>query len=139
MSEVMPMQIRGKGNAFATGVGNWAVATLWSQVSPIAIGAISWRFFFVFAAFSEYCNKCPYPHPTNSRVLDTAVALPTIFFLFKETKQKTLEEIDLLFGGRALGILPEDVTEKNLESKTATATAVETNVSARQNSGQEKV
>jgi hypothetical protein len=54
MSEVMPMQIRGKGNAFATGVGNWAVATLWSQVSPIAIGSISWRFFFVFAAFSEH-------------------------------------------------------------------------------------
>jgi hypothetical protein len=25
MSEVMPMQIRGKGNAFATGIGNWLV------------------------------------------------------------------------------------------------------------------
>ncbi|KAK2758976.1 hypothetical protein FQN54_003074 [Arachnomyces sp. PD_36] len=108
MSEVMPMQIRGKGNAFATGVGNWAVATLWSQVSPIAIGKISWRFFFVFAAFN------------------IVVTLPTIYFVFKETKQKSLEEIDLLFGGRALGILPEDVTEKNLEANSGNVTTIET-------------
>ena len=35
MSEVMPMQIRAKGSAFATGIGNWLVSTFWSQVSPI--------------------------------------------------------------------------------------------------------
>ncbi|KAL2837551.1 general substrate transporter, partial [Aspergillus pseudoustus] len=51
MSEVMPMQIRGRGVAFATGVGNWCVSTLWSQVSPIALGAIHWKFYFIFAAF----------------------------------------------------------------------------------------
>lgn len=53
MSEVMPMQIRGKGNAFATGVGNWVVSTLWSQVSPIALGKIGWKFYFLFAAWSK--------------------------------------------------------------------------------------
>jgi hypothetical protein len=26
MSEVMPMQIRARGNAFATGIGNWLVS-----------------------------------------------------------------------------------------------------------------
>ena len=35
MAEVMPMQIRAKGSAFATGIGNWLVSTFWSQVSPI--------------------------------------------------------------------------------------------------------
>lgn len=30
-----------------------------------------------------------------------------IFFFFRETKQKTLEEIDLLFGDRVLGRIPE--------------------------------
>lgn len=75
----------------------------------------------------------------NKPALDICVTLPTIFFVFKETKQKSLEEIDLLFGDRALGILPEDVTEKNLEAKSATGTAVETTVSAGQSSGQEKV
>lgn len=53
MAEVMPMQIRGKGNAFAVGIGNWAVATLWNQVSPIALGSLQWRFYFVFVAWSE--------------------------------------------------------------------------------------
>ena len=52
MAEVMPMQIRGRGNAFATGVGNWTVSTLWSQVSPIALGKIGWKFYFIFAGWS---------------------------------------------------------------------------------------
>lgn len=43
MSEIMPFQIRGRGNAFATGIGNWLVSTLFAQVSPIALGAITWR------------------------------------------------------------------------------------------------
>ena len=59
MAEVMPMQIRGRGNAFATGVGNWAVSTLWNQVSPIALDKIKWKFYFVFAAFSEFCLSDP--------------------------------------------------------------------------------
>ncbi|OQE88665.1 hypothetical protein PENNAL_c0016G02010 [Penicillium nalgiovense] len=94
MSEVMPMQIRGKGVAFATGVGNWTVSTLWSQVSPIA--------------------------------LDVCITIPTIFFWFKETKQKSLEEIDLLFGGRALGALSDNLDSKALELESAgTARQVE--------------
>ncbi|KAH1316438.1 hypothetical protein KXX47_003264 [Aspergillus fumigatus] len=98
MSEVMPMQIRGKGNAFATGIGNWAVATLWAQVSPIALGKLGWKFYFVFVAW----NIC--------------ITLPVIYFCFKETKQKSLEEIDLLFGGRALGTLPENMADKGEET-----------------------
>lgn len=42
MSEIMPMQIRGRGCAFATGIGNWLVSTLFAQVSPIALGKITW-------------------------------------------------------------------------------------------------
>ncbi|CAI6233727.1 unnamed protein product [Periconia digitata] len=91
MSEVMPLSIRGRGSAFATGIGNWLVSTVWSQVSPIGLGAITYKFYFIFVAF----NLC--------------VSLPTIYFVFKETKQLTLEEIDLLFGERALGTLPEDL------------------------------
>lgn len=47
------MQIRGKGNAFAVAIGNWAVSTLWNQVSPIALGKLQWRFYFVFVAWSQ--------------------------------------------------------------------------------------
>ncbi|KAK3367676.1 general substrate transporter [Podospora didyma] len=91
MSEVMPMQIRARGNAFATGIGNWLVSTFWSQVSPIALDALAWKFYFLFVAFN------------------ILVTIPVVFFFFKETKQLSLEEIDLLFGDRALGTLPDDL------------------------------
>ncbi|KAF2147822.1 putative MFS sugar transporter [Myriangium duriaei CBS 260.36] len=97
MSEIMPMQIRGRGNAFATGIGNWLVSTLFAQVSPIAYGHISWRYYFVFIAFN------------------IVVTIPTIFFFFPETNKLSLEEIDLLFGERALGTLPNELDEKDID------------------------
>ncbi|KAK5128472.1 hypothetical protein LTR85_003140 [Meristemomyces frigidus] len=97
MSEIMPMQIRGRGTAFATGIGNWLVSTFFAQVSPIALGNITWKYYFVFVAFN------------------ILVTIPTIFFWFKETNQKSLEEIDLLFGERALGTLPQDLEKQDVE------------------------
>lgn len=47
--------------------------------------------------------------------VDVLITLPTAFFFFKETNQKSLEEIDLLFGEMALGTLPSDLTEKELD------------------------
>jgi len=67
---------------------------VWSQVSPIGLGEITYKFYFIFVAF----NLC--------------VTFPTIWFVFKETKQLTLEEIDLLFGDRALGTLPDNLDDK---------------------------
>jgi len=52
MSEIMPMQIRGRGCAWATGIGNWLVSTLFAQISPIALGKIGWKYYFVFASFN---------------------------------------------------------------------------------------
>lgn len=40
---------------------------------------------------------------------DLLVTLPTVFFVFKETKGVSLEEIDLLFGEDVSGVLPEDI------------------------------
>jgi len=59
MAEVMPMQIRGKGNAFAVAVGNWGVSTLWNQVSPVALDRLQWRFYFVFVAWSTFFLHVP--------------------------------------------------------------------------------
>jgi MFS family permease len=64
-SEIMPLSIRGRGSAFSTAVGNWLVGTIWSQVSPIALGAITYKFYFIFVAFNLF------------------VTLPTILFVFK--------------------------------------------------------
>lgn len=43
------------------------------------------------------------------------VTIPTIFLLFPETSRKSLEEIDLLFGERALGTLPEQIEAKDVD------------------------
>jgi MFS family permease len=48
MSEIMPYQIRAKGCAFATGIGNWLVSTFWNQVSPFALEELGWKFYFLF-------------------------------------------------------------------------------------------
>jgi hypothetical protein len=50
------------------------------------------------------------------------ITFPVVFFFFKETKQVSLEDIDLLFGERALGTLPDDLTKGGLD---APAVAVE--------------
>lgn len=64
-SEVMPLSIRGRGSAFATGIGNWLVGTVWSQVSPIGLGRTKWKFYFIFVAWN------------------LLVTFPVIFFLYK--------------------------------------------------------
>jgi hypothetical protein len=72
-SEIFPMNLRALG-ASASTASNWLNNVLISQVTPYAFDAIGWRFFFVFMA----CN------------LSNAVLT---YFLFPETKGKTLEEI----------------------------------------------
>jgi hypothetical protein len=117
MSEVMPMQIRARGNAFATAFGNWLVSTFFSQVSPIALGKITWKYYFVFAGTSPISplkyTQCMFSVPwlINKSAFNLLVTLPTIFFTFKETTRVSLEEIDLLFGERALGTLPDDLNK----------------------------
>lgn len=69
------MNLRALG-ASASTASNWLNNVLISQVTPFAFDAIGWRFFFVFMA----CN------------LSNAVLT---YFLFPETKGKTLEEIGM--------------------------------------------
>ena len=46
---------------------------------------------------------------TFQLAFDILITIPVVFFFFKETKQVSLEDIDLLFGERALGTLPDDL------------------------------
>ncbi|KAI5296499.1 hypothetical protein KEM52_001343 [Ascosphaera acerosa] len=81
MTEILPYQVRGTGAAFATGIGNWAVAVMWAQVSPKGLDKLGWKYYFVFVA------------------VNLGISFPCIYFFFPETKQKSLEDIDNLFGG----------------------------------------
>ncbi len=48
---------------------------------------------------------------TKPLAWDIVITIPCVYFFFKETKQVSLEDIDLLFGERALGTLPADLTK----------------------------
>jgi hypothetical protein len=76
---------------FPTSINNTQVSTFWAQVSPTALKALTWKFYFLFVAWN------------------IVVTFPIVFFFFKETKQVSLEDIDLLFGERVLGTLPDDL------------------------------
>jgi hypothetical protein len=107
------------------GIGNWLVSTLFAQISPIALGKIGWvsppnsptftetranssvqKYYFVFASFN------------------ILVTIPTVWFLFPETSQKSLEDIDLLFGDRALGTLPDHIEAKDVDDAVRRGSAV---------------
>ena len=45
------------------------------------------------------------------------MALPIIIYFFKETKGLSLEEIDVMFGGRASGTLPDDMEKNTTEAQ----------------------
>lgn len=74
-------------------------------VNPIALDAIQWKFYFVY-------------------IVTLAAMLPTIWFLFPETKGRTLEEIAVVFDGP--GAIPpasHGVLGKSHDGHSATAVA----------------
>jgi MFS family permease len=87
-AEIFPTEVRAKGNALATLV-NWSTNLLFAQVSPIALGQIGFRYFYVFFAFNMVSATC-------------------FFFFYPETKGYTLEEVNQLFGDQAIPHALED-------------------------------
>ncbi|KAF5386507.1 hypothetical protein D9757_005857 [Collybiopsis confluens] len=77
-SEVFPTSTRSIGTSVAT-CFNWAFNTMLSQVSPIGIANIGYKFYLVFVCFNF-------------------VNFFIIALFFPETKGKTLEEMAMIFG-----------------------------------------
>lgn len=77
-AEIFPVQIRAKGNAAATFV-NWSLNLVFAQVSPLALSGISFKYFCVFFVTNLISAVC-------------------YVFFYPETKGKTLEQMDELFG-----------------------------------------
>lgn len=77
--EILPFSLRAKGlsvnltTIFGAGFFN-------QYVNPIALEAIAWKFYFVYIG-------------------TLSAMIPTIWFLFPETKGRTLEEIAIVFDG----------------------------------------
>jgi MFS family permease len=89
-SEIFPTELRAKGNSVTT-MTNWCTGLLFAQISPIALGKIGFKYFYVFFVFDMIAAACF-----------------TLFY--PETKGFTLEQIDAVFGGT---IVPQG---ENLEA-----------------------
>ena len=76
-AEISPVKTRGKANAVST-CSNWLFNFLIVMVTPIMVANIGWGTYLFFAAV----NAC---------------FLPVIWFFYPETKQRSLEEIDIIF------------------------------------------
>lgn len=77
--EILPYHLRAKGLSLCLTVV-FAAGFFNQYVNPIAFDALAWKFYFVYVA-------C------------LAVFLVIIYFLFPETKGRTLEEIAVVFDG----------------------------------------
>lgn len=85
--EVLKYSQRGKGVAVSQAIG-YAISFVNLYTSPIALVKISWRYYIITAAWD-------------------LVILIVIIMYFKETKGKTLEQIDEIF---------ENVTHSNVNT-----------------------
>ncbi|KAF4571348.1 hypothetical protein EYR36_008677 [Pleurotus pulmonarius] len=79
-SEVFPTSTRSIGTSVAT-CANWAFNVLLSQVSPIGMTNVKWKFYLLFVALNF-------------------VDLIIITLFFPETKGKSLEDMAIVFGDK---------------------------------------
>lgn len=100
-SEIFPMNQRALGTAVST-AANWLNNVIIGQITPYAFKALGWKYFFVFVA-------------TNA---SNAVVS---YFLFPETKGKTLEEIGLLFGDTNVRGYDADAVNQSDDEKHVTS------------------
>lgn len=95
LAEIFPTHIRSQGMA-AGMVGLYVASCILLVAGPIALNNITWRFFLVL-------------------IIPTALHWFNVFFLFPETKQRSLEDINLAFGEavavRYYGATAEDEKE----------------------------
>jgi sugar porter (SP) family MFS transporter len=78
-AEYAPLAIRTRAAALSS-ASNWIFTFLVVEITPVSISSIGWRTYIYFAVF----NAC---------------FLPLIYFFYPETRNLSLEEIDMLFTG----------------------------------------
>ena len=89
-AEIFPIEVRARGNAITT-FTNWSVNLIFAQFTPLALTSIEFQYFYVFFVFN-------------------IIAFLSYWFFYPETKGKTLEQMDELFGDQLVPHAMEDPT-----------------------------
>ncbi|KAI0146350.1 general substrate transporter [Xylariaceae sp. FL1272] len=76
-TEINSLSMRTKGAALGTAT-NWIVNFLVVEITPIGVSSLRWRFYIIWTVFN-------------------AAFVPIIYFLYPETADRTLEDIDRYF------------------------------------------
>ena len=76
-AEIAPLRCRAQANAIAS-AGNWIFCFVIVMIIPPAMANIGWRTYIIFAIFN-------------------AAFVPIIYFFLVETKNRSLEELDVIF------------------------------------------
>ncbi|RYP35992.1 hypothetical protein DL768_010957 [Monosporascus sp. mg162] len=97
MSEIFPSRIREAGVAIGTST-QWLFNFVFSQVTPHAVENLGWRTFVMFGVFNY-------------------ALVVFVWFFIKETKGKSLEEMEALFAGNARASDVEAVRGKDDEEQ----------------------
>ncbi|KAL3456386.1 general substrate transporter [Aspergillus heterothallicus] len=87
-AEIFPVEVRALGNALTT-FTNWAVNLIFAQFTPDALSSVEFKYFYLFFALNLIAAACYY-------------------FFYPETKGRTLEQIDELFGDQLVPHAMED-------------------------------
>ncbi|KAF8607787.1 general substrate transporter [Ceratobasidium sp. AG-I] len=82
VAEIFPMRTRAMGVAAAT-CTNWAFNVLFGQTSPIGLDNSAWKYYLLFVCLNVF-------------------SFFMVLLFFPETKGKTLEEMDELFGDQVI-------------------------------------
>lgn len=96
-AEIFPVECRALGNAITT-FTNWTVNLIFAQFSPQALSSIEFAYFYVFFVFNVIAFLC-------------------YWFFYPETKGRTLEQMDELFG--------DQLVPHALKDPSAAAAAIE--------------
>ncbi|KAJ5903629.1 hypothetical protein N7504_006012 [Penicillium tannophilum] len=92
-AEIFPVDIRNQGNSVTT-FTNWTINLIFAQFSPTALSSIGFRYFYVFFVFN-------------------IIAMICYILFFPETKGKTLEQMDMLFGDA--NVVPSSIEKVGAE------------------------
>ncbi|KAB8247071.1 hexose carrier protein [Aspergillus flavus] len=77
-AEIFPVEVRALGNAITT-FTNWTVNLVFAQFSPNALDSVGFKYFYLFFVLNLIAFVC-------------------YWFFYPETKGRTLEQMDELFG-----------------------------------------